>query len=288
MRKASSGSTICWKLAIIASLLLAASAVRAGAPEDAYFAARDAAIARYAAVEATGASDSETVKQNDSEIDKLGQQLQRLVGPVAVKGFPGAGKASLEALGKHDEGYGWLDGLSFATPDSKSALVVTTEPLLTHWLKEHENWYGSKDERMPQDVHAALASEIFYNQAMSTDAAVSRYVELPVTKPAGATFAYAMLIGRSQIDDPRIPDEIIISAISGGRIYLMRAPTPVALHPLPACQALWDRRAGNAEQQRAKANAAFHRCYAQKARSEPFYPVLAKEAQVRFSQILSP
>jgi hypothetical protein len=277
-----------WKLAIIAPLLLAASTVRAGAPEDAYFSARDATIARYAAIEAAGASDTETVKQNDSEIDKLGELLQRLVGPVAVKGFPGTGKASLEALGKHDEGYGLLDGLSFATPDIKSALVVSTEPLLTHWLGEHEDWYGSKDEKMPQDAQAALASEIFYNQAMSTDAAVSRYVELPVTKPAGAKFAYAMLIGRAQIDDPQIPDEIIVSAISGGHIYLMRAPAPLALHRLPACQALWDRRSGNDEKQRAEANAAFHRCYAQRAKSEPFYPALAKEAQARLLQILSP
>ena len=61
---------------------------------------------------------------------------------------------------------------------------MTTDALLDHWLDEHKNWWGPKVANVPQDVAAALKSEAFYTQALMTDAAIMKYAELPVAKPA--------------------------------------------------------------------------------------------------------
>ena len=57
---------------------------------------------------------------------------------------------------------------------------------------------------MPQQIGAALKHESFYTQAISTDAAVINFGALPIARPAGATFAYGFLAGRTQ---DAIPDE---------------------------------------------------------------------------------
>ena len=48
---------------------------------------------------------------------------------------------------------------------------------------------------MPQQIGAALKDESFYTQAIPTDAAVVNFNDLPIAKPASASFAFAMLGG---------------------------------------------------------------------------------------------
>ena len=79
--------------------------------------------------------------------------------------------------------------------EPKSHIIVTTQPLFERWLRAHKDWWGKKHKNVPQQIGAALKDESFYTQAISTDAAVVNFNELPIAKPASATFAFAMLGG---------------------------------------------------------------------------------------------
>ncbi len=190
----------------------------------------------------------------------------------------------------------WASGCStvcsIRRADDKTHIIVTTDALLAHWLREHKDWWGPKVANVPQQVNAALTSEAFYTQALQTDAAISKYVELPVAKPAQAKFAFAMLSARSQDIGPRTADELIVAVVQGTRVFVVSAPANAKIEPMPACQQIWQ----EAEQKAAAAqdayiasqlkdeklseqsnrlqeegDAAFHRCFAQRAKSEKFF-----------------
>jgi hypothetical protein len=289
---------------LIALLLLCPIAASAATPEEAYFAARDGHIAKFSAIRNIGEEDLENHQRARDELVRL---LRPIVGPVAVKGFLPQGRTNLDSLFKGDEGFGLLDGLLFSSADDKTHLTVTTEALLDHWLKEHKDWWEPPVANVPQDVTAALKSEAFYNQAIMTDAAIMKYAELPVKRPAQASFAFAMLVARSQDVAPRAPDELIVSVVGGGRVLVVSAPASAKMNPIPACQEI--RRA--AERKTAKAreaaasqpnddklseqvtrlqeegDAAFRGCYAQRAKSQAAYAALARRAQA-LVDLLSP
>ena len=119
-------------------------------------------------------------------------QLRRIVGTSDIKDFSAPAKSNLDTLFNGDAGFGQLDGLVYASADDKTHIVVTTEALLGHWLRAHKDWWGPAVANVPQDVDAALKSEAFYTQALNTDAAISKYAELPLPRPAQAKLAFAM------------------------------------------------------------------------------------------------
>jgi hypothetical protein len=177
---------------------------------------------------------------------------------------------------------------------------VTTDALLDHWLREHKDWWGPEVANVPQDVDTALKSEAFYTQALRTDAAISKYAELPVAKPANAKLAFAMLAARSQDIGPRTPDELIVSVLKDGRLFVLTAPAKAKIDPMPACQQIWR----DATRKAAKAHAAyvasglkdnklfeqstrfeeegdagFRRCFAQQTKGRSFVAALTRQAQ---------
>jgi hypothetical protein len=289
---------------LIAVLLLAPVVAAAASPEEAYLAARDGYVAKFSAIRNIGEEDLEDHQRARDELARL---LRPIVGPVAVKGFLPQGRTNLDSLFKGDEGFGLLDGLLFSSADDKTHLTVTTDALLDHWLKEHKDWWEPPLANVPQDVGAALKSEAFYTQALMTDAAIMKYAELPVARPAKASFAFAMLVARSQDVAPRAPDELIVAVAGGGRVFVVSAPASAKMNPIPACQEI--RRA--AERKTAKAreaaasepkddklseqvtrveeegDAAFRGCYAQRAKSQAAYATLARRAQA-LVDLLSP
>jgi hypothetical protein len=187
------------------------AAAHAASPEETYFAARDAFAAKFTALGEAGNIDEEMVEDHQRARDELGKLLRPIVGPVAIRGFLPEGRTNLDSLFKGDEGFGLLDGMLYSSADDKTHVVVTTDALLAHWLVEHKDWWGPKVANVPQEVAAALRSEAFYTQALLTDAAITKYVEIAVARPAGAAFAFAMLVARAQILGPRTPDELIVS-----------------------------------------------------------------------------
>ena len=72
----------------------------------------------------------------------------------------------------------------------------------------------------------ALRDESFYTQAISTDAAVVKFNELPIAKPASATSAFAMLAGRTQDSTPNAADEVFVAALANGKVYVAYGAIP--------------------------------------------------------------
>jgi hypothetical protein len=287
-----------------ACLLLITINAQAASPLESYIAARDGYIAKFAAIEDSGKFNDRTQRDVQRALQDLEKQLRGIIGPVAIKGFSANGKINLDTLVRSDVGFGGLDALVYTSQggskETKSQAYATTSALFDRWLKEHaDNWVIAKSE-VPKDASAALASETFYTFAISADAAVAKYAELPLAKPAKARFAVAMLAARSQDDAPITPNEIIVSVLHESRVFLATAPVATKITAIPACQKAWDDaeaaaeaahaayRESNLQDQntldlstrlREEGVAAFHRCYAERAKGQPFFGALVRQAQ---------
>jgi hypothetical protein len=160
------------------------------------------------------------------------------------------------------------------------------------WLARHRE--------VAQDVAGTITSELFYAQMFSFGAAVVKYADIAVVKPTQATSAYAALIGRQQDIGPYPPQEIVVTIAQGPRVYVLRARPEVSIEMIPACDAIWQAVVKQRDEAydtkwaaKAKDSAvadkpveienagdkAFHRCFAEKARTAGFYPALRRQAQ---------
>ncbi|SDJ32753.1 hypothetical protein SAMN05216338_104623 [Bradyrhizobium sp. Rc2d] len=213
------------RLPALLCLLALATPACAAAPEEHYLDLRDRYIAKFSA---TKESD-EIYKQHDAALKELAGVLGGLVGPVTIKGLPAEGKSNVDTLFKNDIGFGHLDGLSFASEGYKTQAVVTTTTLLKHWLGEH------REDGMPQESGAALKSDRFYYYAIQ-DAAFAIYAELPITKPAAASAAVAMLGVRGNGGLKAPPHEIDVVAIQGDKVFFIATSDAVKTAPIPACE----------------------------------------------------
>lgn len=288
------------KSILVALLLSISTAAAAASLEDNYISARDGYIEKFKPAETNVDLDEAGRKQEELARADLENQLRQIIGPSDIKGFSAPGKSNLDTLFKGYSGFGLLDALVYSSKDDKTHFLVTTDTLLERWLKEHKDWWGPDVANVPQDVDAALKSEAFYTQALNTDAAISKYVELPVAKPANAKLAFAMLAARSQDIGPRTPDELIVSVLRDGRLFVVTAPANAKVDPMPACQKLWRDALRNAAKAHAayvasglkdkklfeqstrieeEGDAAFHRCFVQQAKGRSFVTALTRQAQ---------
>ncbi len=208
----------------LALLLALPAAASAASPEQAYLAARDAYVKAFS--------------HGDVDLDKhtraladLETQLRKIIGPTTLPGFPTEGKIHLDTLSKEDEGFGLLDGLAYAIPldekgiDEKVSVVVTTRPLFETWLRAHKT-----------NLQAAPKSDDFYREALSTDAAVVTFAQLPLAKPSWAKTAFGVLAIRTQDLVGSTPDEIDIVVVGAERAYAVTAKLEVAVGPIAACE----------------------------------------------------
>jgi hypothetical protein len=287
-------ASLAMKHALIALVALIALPARAASPEEDYLAARDAYIKQFA----HSAQDDATLKAYERALADLQARLRRIIGPVRINGFPGDGKINLDALDQDDEGFGLLDGLAYAGADEKARVLVTTASLFDKWLAAHAHFWP--ESPLPQDMGAALKRDDFYTQAINNDAAVVTYAEVPVARPAWATFAFAVLDARTQDAAPPVPFEMIITVRRAERVFIVTAKTAVAAGPIAACEELHARLAAEAqaatdadqaadakdaalhekaEQLARKADRAYPDCFATQARGAEFFPALVKQAQ---------
>ena len=282
------------KILWIALLVLCPTLASAASPEQTYLAARDAQIHKAAAaVKKFGVESDRFTKLHEHALADLEKQLKRIIGPsnLTVPDITKGPNINYESLIRNDLGFGMLDGLIYRSEDDKTRVVVTTEGLFKTWLRDHrKGWYGKE---VPQDPAKALAYESFYTQAVNSDATLSKYAELPIRKPAAASAAYAMLGGWSQDDGPWEPDELVLSVLQGGKLYVMRVAASIKLGPFSVCQAVWDEaeRKSNEAFQNPKAKgpdggklredgaAAFRRCFAERAPKEKGFADLVRQAQ---------
>src|SRR5262249_44806632 len=163
-------------------------------------------------------------------------------------------------------------------PDQKSQVVVTTDVLLNQWLAAHKTWWDGKDD-IPPGTEAALKSESFYTQALNTDAHFFEFGDIPLAKPAGATFAYATLVGRGQDVGRQIPNEIVVTLRSGGRLFVAVAPTNLKIGAAPTCAQNWakaEKRAQSTNGDKGEAIReagydAYRRCFATQAPRQGYF-----------------
>jgi len=293
-------------LALLALLLTPPISARAASPLENYLAARDAYIKKFTALDESGKYDKRANSDVQRALGDLEKRLRGIVGPVAIPGFSAAGKINADTLVRSDIGFGSLDALVYTSQsgakDKKSRVYVTTTALFDQWLKDHpDNWALAKSE-VPKDMREALTLQTFYTFAISGDAAVDKYAELPVAKPAKAKSAFAMLAGISQDDAPIIPGEIIVSVLDEASVFIATAPVAAKLDPIPACQDVWSKAEQAAEatreanpgddptfelwmQLRDEGVAAFHRCYAERAKGQPTFAAVVRQAQALLERL---
>lgn len=253
------------KAMVLAALLLGVGTAQAATPLEDYLGKRDRLVA---ALNKPGNED--TLGERDMRaLRELEILLVAMIRPMAVKGFPPEGRIALDTL-IQEIGFGRLDGLVFGDAEGASAAYVTTRPLLRAWLKEHEAWLP--EERMPQNEPDALRWEGFYTQAIATDAEVVRYTELPVNRPPGVDLAYAMLAASRQDLGGWEPDQLVVAAIKGERVYIL--VQPAAAKAITACRRSYPKAESNEKQE-----AAYRRCYEREAENQPWFPAIVGHAQ---------
>ena len=281
----------------IALTLLSSAAALAGTPEESYLAARDAFIAKFNPPgDPVAPSDAASKEEERARADLL-KQMRGVIGPLNVKGFSGESAYNVGSLFKGDLETGILDGLVF-TRDKDVRLVVTTVGLTDRWIKSPDG-LAADDGAVPKDVRTALTQDTFYTRATSADAAVGNMSELPVTKPAGVDFVFAMLAARRQDFFPVPASEMLIGAIVPPRVYILSAPI-AKIKMMPPCEKifkdavakadkLYETRDRSAEPKesvtdaaegiREKGDEAMRKCFAQRVKSDPAFAKLTKQAQ---------
>lgn len=261
------------RLPVLFCLLALAMPAYAATPEQHYLDLRDRYIAKF-----SNARESDEIdKQHDAALKELAGVLRGLVRPVAIKRLPAEGKSNVDTLFKGDVGFGHLDGLSFASEGYRTQAVVTTTTLLKHWLGEH------REDGMPQESGAALKSDRFYYYAIQ-DAAFAIYAELPITKPAAASAAAAVLGVRGNGGLKAPPHEIDIVAIHGDKVFFIAASDAVKTTPIPACEKVWRQMMAKKTPQDAMAREdqamdAYTKCFAREAPSQSWFAAAVKKAQ---------
>lgn len=226
---------------VIAFLLIASPPAWAQSPEQAYLAARVQAAAALEekakaadAFDATKPGGGTWYTAHDQARSILEAQLRRALGPIpSPKGFSGAGTFSPDTLCCWP-GVGLLDGILFR--GATGSVLVTTEGLLRHWLREHKDWW--KDDPLATDPSASLLSSTFYTQAISADAAVTLFAPLPIHRPAGATLAVAALALQCN-GSCTLPLYVAVAVIKGGRVQVALVDAALPTAAPGTCDAVW-------------------------------------------------
>ncbi|MFD2261378.1 hypothetical protein ACFSM5_00665 [Lacibacterium aquatile] len=208
--------------------LTCASEAQTATPLEAYLAKRDRLIEEIDR-EATSHDSDAVLKKNNQGLAELKPMLQNLIGSAAIEGFAPEGQLHLETLIK-EQGFGKLDGFYYEGTDSgRSTLVISTQALLQTWL--------DSDPERPKSIKEALRLDKTYTYALSTDSGFTSYAELPVVLPDGQSTGAALLGLFAQDSSPEMPQTIILSLLSGDRVFMLQTNTAVPVAPIPACSA---------------------------------------------------
>ena len=299
-------------------LLIATVAAALAAPpaaEDRFIAARDVAIEKLSAIYDAGKFDDAAQKVDDAATADLTAQMAAILHESAREGF-GPAKLHLGSFYKGDEGFGTLDGLRFDSllgnrgekagangadgkyVEPRAHIIVTTQTLFERWLRAHKEWWDDKIKNVPQQIGAALTDESFYTQAISTGSAVVNLTSLPIAKPAKASYVYGMLGGQTQSEIPDAADEVFLSAIANGKVYLAYGSINPAVK-IPACDAIrtsYNKKAEQADDDlrfekidkkaydklgdlRQKGEDGYKRCFTERGPRETSFAAAIKQAQ---------
>lgn len=252
--------------------------------EQKYFETRDEFIRQFS-----------TASSIDDESDRkallqLEKQLQLIIGPVDVAHFPKRGKINLETL-QQDAGFGQVDGLRFGS--EHELLFVTTTGLLNAYLQQHKD--------LPTELGKLAKAEEFYSSVFNWDAAVTHFAEVPVRTTNDKSFAYAFLGLWAQDIGPFPPKDLFVFFANGDRVFVVSTDVHSHIDQIAECKDVWDGfkkksdaavaayQAGELKDEKATDDTvrryeeegfkAYCRCFEQRAKMEPFFKELTKQAQ---------
>jgi hypothetical protein len=300
---------------LVASISNTSAAPLRPSLEERYIATRDAAIEKFSPIYDSGKFDDAAKKAEEAAFADLSAQMSALLSERDRKGF-GPAKLNLDTFYKGDEGFGMLDGLRFDSElgesgekagandangnyvEPKAHIIVTTQTMFARWLRAHKAWWDKGLKNVPQQIGTALRDESFYTQAISTGSAVVNFNPLPIAKPASATFAYGILAGRTQSEIPDAADEVFVSALANGKVYVAYGSIEPKVQ-IAACIAIrtdYNKRAEEADENfrlknidkkaydrlgdlRQQGEDAYKRCFTQRAPQEPSFAGATQQAQ---------
>ncbi len=168
---------------------------------------------------------------------------------------------------------------------------------MQHWLVQHAHWWDT-EPNIPRPLDAALRSEAFYTQAVSSDAAVDVYGTLVINVPAG-DHAVALLAARSQDLGPRLPDEILATVVGEKLTFIISIPAE-GVKSIPQCDKIWkatqdklaalgnskDQNAGDRSIQiREEGDKVYRACFAKNLGAAPFAAALSRQVQAVINRL---
>ncbi|MGQ0444577.1 MAG: hypothetical protein ACT4O2_05485 [Beijerinckiaceae bacterium] len=324
---------------LMIAVLAFTSAAWAASPEQDYFAARDQYVKKLERFARRNPSETALDKARERALADLEKRLRRIVGSVVFKGLAKGefvakgeidrGAINMGGLGAHRdyldlEGLGLkgrLDGLVFVGDRGFGQIVVTTDSLFHSWLRDPDRWWKDK-QKTPPDADSALLDEGFYTDAIPSESSNhhyydswAKYAEIPIGKPAGASFASAQLGQWGTASSPRW--EVIVALRQDGKIFLANGLAESNIGNIPACDKVLKDSKDRAEtavdvargatrdpnksaaevdakvhdfleeRQRVleRGQADFHACFNERAPREAFFADLKREAQALADRI---
>jgi hypothetical protein len=262
----------------------------AASPEEKYFETRDNFIRQFSTASSPEANSYEKVHSKlEKALLKLEKQLQLIIGPVDVAHFPKRGKINLETLDQGDGGFGQVDGLRFGS--EWELLFVTTTGLLNAYLQQHKE--------LPTELGKLAKAEEFYSLVFDWDAAVTHFAEVPVRTTSDKSLAYAFLGLWGQDIGPFPPKHLFVFFANGNRVFVVSTQAQSNIDQIAECKDLWDSLKKKSDAASAANQAselkdqkptddmqreeedfrAYCRCFEQRAKMEPFFKQLTKQAQ---------
>jgi hypothetical protein len=261
--------------------------------EEKYFETRDNFIRQFEKASVPIDVLDEKDKHALAELEK---QLKPIIGPVNVEGFPKEGKINLLTL-QQDYGFGQVDGLRFSAKQEE--LFVTTDNILKKYL--------AGQPELPKDLAELSKTGEFYVRAITAEAAVTYFAEIPVKSANGKSYVRAFLGLTAQDIGPFIPKDIFVFVTNGNRILAVQSPAATELTEIPQCRNEWERfakkssdamevyRSSGLKNQGASDESvqyeeqgfeAYQRCYDREARNQKFFASLKKQAQSIVDRLL--
>jgi len=273
----------------------------AASPEEKYFETRDNFIREFekasTPLDSLAEQDQHALDEKDKHaLAELEKQLKAIVGPVNVEGFPKKGKINLLTLQK-DYGFGQVDGLRFSAKQEQ--LFVTTDNILKKYLAEQPE--------LPKDLAELSKTGEFYVRAITAEAAVTYFAEIPVKSTNGKSYVCAFLGLIAQDIGPFIPKAIFVLVTKGNRILAVQSAAAAEITEIPQCKNEWEKFAkkkadtyqvyessglknekalDEGVQYEQQGFEAYHRCYEREVKNQKFFAPLEKQAQSIVDRLL--
>lgn len=286
---------LCLTLALLAGALIAPVA-RAGEAEDAYIVTRNRYVAAIAAAIKSGIPDQKLYKMDEQARADLKKRLATVLGPQSFKGVGRTPTFSPGALYSGELESGRPDGLLFQDEADTTRIFVSTAPILTNWLAEDAKASG----RRPLSLMSQLSDDGFLTEAVSSDAAFTAYMRLPLIAQEGETVV--ALFGVFTQDDPTDlpPRSLIVARLAKDRVTVATVDAPGGGKDIPACTKVWrsyqakanklfaaipkgkgaeDPQWDEAQTALTEGGTAYRKCYAEEAPKLSFYPAVVKRAE---------